>query len=127
MALTACGGSKDYPNEPRPPSTIGISGSILPDRVSMSPKQFGAGPVTIRVANLTKQTHKLTVETDELGSDTPGLKQTTSSINPDGTAELKLNLAEGEYIVTVGEGGIQDARLKVGAERESSQDELLQP
>lgn len=127
MALTACGESKDYANEPRPPATIGISGSISPDRVSMSPKQFGAGPVTITIANLTRQTHKVTVETDELGSDTPGLKQTTSAINPDGTAELKLDLAEGEYTVTVGDGDILDAHLKVGAERESSQDQLLQP
>lgn len=127
MALTACGESKDYANDPRPPATIGISGSISPERVSISPRQFGAGPVTITIANLTDRAHRITVETDELGADAPGLKQTTSSINPGGIATLKLDLTEGEYTVTVGEGDVQAARLKVGAKRASSQDQLLQP
>lgn len=127
MALAACGGSEDYANDPRPPTTIGISGSILPERVSISPKQFGAGPVTITIANLTKQAHRVTVETDQLGAGSPGLKQTTSSINPGGTGILKLDMTEGEYTVSVGEGDVRDARLKVGAERASSQDQLLQP
>ncbi len=125
--LTACGESEDYANEPRPPSTLGISGSILPDRLSMSPKRFGAGPVTITIANLTEQTHKVTVETDQLGSEASGIRQTTSSINPQGTAKLTLNLTKGSYTASVSEGGIQAARLKVGGERESSQDELRQP
>lgn len=83
--------------------------------------------MTFTIANLTEQAHKVTVETDELGAGSPGLKQTTSAINPGGTATLKIDLRRGDYTVTVGESGIQDARLKVGAERPSSQDQLLQP
>ncbi|MGI8624592.1 MAG: hypothetical protein ACR2NB_14175 [Solirubrobacteraceae bacterium] len=127
LALAGCGESKDYANDPRPATRIDVSASILPDRVTVSPRSFGAGPVSITIANLTQQTHELTVETGEEGASNPRLRQTTSPINPEGTAMLRLDLVKGHYTVGVGEGDVRDARMTVGRKRPSSQDQLLQP
>ena len=126
LALVGCGGSEDYANDPRPPTTINVGASILPEKVSVSPPSFGAGPVVFLIANLTDEAQRVTVETEALASG-PGIKQTTSAINPGGTAQLKLDLKEGDYAVTVDGEGIKEAKVEVGGERESSQDELLQP
>ncbi len=125
-ALVGCGSDSDYKNDPRPPVPINISAAISPDKITVSPKEFGAGPVTFLIANLTDDPQEVTVETADL-SDTAGIKQTTSPINPQGTAELKVEVGEGEYVVSTTSGSIRDARFTVGAERPSSQDTLLQP
>jgi hypothetical protein len=130
VALTAviggCGSDADYANDPRPPAPINITAAITKDKVTISPRRIGAGPVVIIVANETPKAHRLTVETDTLASDSPGLRQQTSPINPQGTATLKLDMTRGSYKVDV-DGGIPGARLKVGKDRPSSQDQLLQP
>jgi anti-sigma28 factor (negative regulator of flagellin synthesis) len=126
LALAGCGSESDYANDPRPPTPINISASISPDKVTVSPQQFGAGPVTFLIANLTDDTQTVTVETQDLAQKA-GIKQTSSVINPQGTATLKVDVAEGEYTVSVDSASIQEAHISVGAERESSQDQLLQP
>ncbi len=126
LALASCGSESDYANDPRPPTPISVSAAISPDKITVSPAKFGAGPVTFLIANLTDDTQQVTVETRDL-SDTAGIKQSSSVINPQGTATLKVDIKEGDYVVSVEENSIRDARLTVGAERESSQDQLLQP
>jgi hypothetical protein len=112
----------------RPPAADAdhVTAAITPDRITVSPKDFGAGPVTIIIANQTEQPQTVTVETETL-AEGPGIKQSTSPINPDGTATLKLDLKEGDYTVTVDGDGIEGADVAVGKPRPSSQDQLLQP
>lgn len=126
MALAGCGSEADYANEPRPPLPINLSAAITEDRITVDPKQFGAGPVVLIIANQTPDPHRVTIESDQLGASSPGLKQTTSPINPQGTATLKLDMAEGRYDVTV-DGGVEGTKLKVGDERPPSSDQLLTP
>jgi ABC-type glycerol-3-phosphate transport system substrate-binding protein len=126
LALAGCGSESDYANDPRPPSPINISAAISPDKVTVSPAKFGAGPVTFLIANLTDDTQEVTVETADLASEA-GIKQTTSPINPQGTATLKVDVKEGEYVVRTKSSSIREAHITVGAERPSSQDTLLQP
>lgn len=125
--LAGCGGGSDYANDPRPPSPINVTAAITDDKVTVSPQDIGAGPVVIIIANETSKAHRVTVETDELGASTAGIKQQTGPINPQGTGTLKLDMRTGRYTVTVDGGAISGARLKVGKKRPSSQDQLLQP
>jgi hypothetical protein len=48
-------------------------------------------------------------------------------INPQSTASMQLPLVEGTCAVGVSDGGLAPARLVVGRERESSQQDLLEP
>ena len=126
--LAGCGGSTaDYANEARPPEPIVVSASINDERVSVSPRRFGAGPVTLIVTNQTQSAQELTLETDEIGGSAPGIEQTSGPINPGDTASLKADLARGTYRVAVDGDGIDAASLRVGRQRESAQNELLQP
>ena len=123
-----CGGEEDdYANDPRPPATIMISARIGDDKVSVSPQAFGAGPIELIVSNQTEEAQELTLETDEIGGDAPGIEQNSGPINPGDAARLKVDLRTGTYKVAVDGDGIAPAKLDVGDERESAQNELLQP
>jgi hypothetical protein len=124
--LPGCGGGDDdYANNPRPPAPINVTAAITDRGITVSPTRFGAGPVVFIIANQTDDATKVTLESDTSGG--PGIKQTTSPINPDGTATLKVDMETGDYEVRVDSGGIDPAALVVGAARKSAQDELLQP
>lgn len=125
--LAGCGEEDDYANEPRPPSPITVTASISENRISVSPRSFGAGPVTLIVANQTQRAQEITLETQEIGGSAPGIRQRSGPINPGDTASLKANLRQGTYSVTVQGGATQPASLRVGGQRPSAQDELLQP
>jgi hypothetical protein len=125
LALAACGTTTERRNEPRPPTRIVITGSISTDRVSISPRRLGAGPVSLVVANLTDTSQQLTLETADRRR--AGIRQQTAPINPRDTAELRADLATGRYLVRVSGGGIASATLRVGRPRRSAQNDLLQP
>jgi hypothetical protein len=127
LALTgaACGTTEQRKNEPRPPTRIVVTGSISPDRVSISPRRFGAGPVSLIVANLTDTSQQVTLETTDRR--TAGVRQETAPINPRDTAELRADLATGRYTVHVRGSSIRAATLRVGRPRPSAQNDLLQP
>lgn len=128
VPASGCGTEEDdYANDPRPPAPITVSARIGDDRVSVSPTKFGAGPVTIIVSNQTERAQELTLETDEIGGDAPGIEQNSGPINPGDTASLKADLRRGTYSIAVDGAGIDGASLDVGDERESAQNELLQP
>lgn len=124
---SGCGEEDDYENRPRPPAPIVISASIADDRVSVSPRAFGAGPITLIVTNQTQAAQKLVLETDEIGGSGPGIEQQTGPISPGDTASLKADLGKGTYRVAVNGRGIAEAALDVGDPRKSAQDDLLQP
>jgi len=129
MAATAlfaagCGGERSYLNDERLPAQIILTATISPDEVSVSPERFGAGSVSLVIANQTAAAQQITFETT--GGD-GGFKQQTGPINPGDTATLKADVTEGEVTVRVQGDGIDPAVLTVGAARAGARDELLQP
>jgi len=124
LALAGCGSDSSYENELRPPEPLIVSASISPKAVSVSPAAFGGGPITIVITNQSDDTQQLTVET--AGADA-GLTQKTGPISPGDTANMKLVLVKGTYRVSASDGGVKSARLVVGPDRPSSQNDLLQP
>jgi hypothetical protein len=128
LAVGACGSSSaDYKNDPRPPATIIITGYISDERVSVSPRSFGAGPLSLIVTNQTSSSQRVTLESAGATGSGPGIRQVTAPISPQDTATLKVDVKPGSYSVHVGAAAIRAARLKVGPERESAQNDLLQP
>jgi hypothetical protein len=129
-ALASCGddGPK-YANAERPPSPIVISASINDDTVQVSPKKFGAGPITLVISNQSTSSQQVTLETnDEPGDSGPGVKAIeTGPISPRETAAVKGDLKEGTYSLHVGGDSVRAARVVVGKQRPSSQNDLLQP
>jgi hypothetical protein len=126
--VAGCGVGGDYANKPRPPVPINVTANITDQRVAVSPKRFGAGPIVLIIANQSSQSQEVTLETNEpAGGDKPGIRQKTSPVNPRGTAELKVDVTEGNYKVSVGASDVRPATVLVGAPRESGQNELLQP
>jgi hypothetical protein len=127
--VAGCGGSEEEPyrNELRPPAPIVVSASIGDDHISISPRAFGAGPVTLIVTNQTGKARELTLETDEIGGRAPGIEQNSGPISPGDTASLKADLTKGTYSVAVDDRAIQAARLRVGRQRKSAQNDVLQP
>jgi hypothetical protein len=125
LAAAACGTTEERKNEPRPPTRIVLTGSISTGRVSISPRRFGAGPVSLIVANLTNTSQQVTLEATDRSK--PGVRQQTAPINPRDTAELRADLGTGRYRVRVTGSGITAATLRVGRPRPSAQNDLLQP
>jgi len=128
LALGGCGSSSaDYKNDPRPPGPIIITGYIDDQRVSVSPRSLGAGPISLIVTNQTGAAQRVTLESANAAGTGPGLKQVTAPISPRDTATLKADVKPGRYTVHVAGDGIRAARLQVGRERASAQNDLLQP
>jgi hypothetical protein len=125
LAGAGCGSTEERPNRPRPPVRIVITGSISADRVSISPRRFGAGPISLIVANLTDTPQRVTLET--AGRTRPGIRRRTAPIDPRDTAELRADLITGRYTIHVTGAGIRAATLRVSGRRPSAQNDLLQP
>ncbi len=126
--IAGCGADgEEYANEARAASPITVSAAVLEDRVLVSPRRFGAGPIVLVVSNQTDRARSVTFETDEIAGAGPGVRQTTSPINPDGTAALELDLRPGGYRLTADGGGRDGAAIRVGGRRPSAQDELRLP
>jgi hypothetical protein len=126
LGAAGCGEDDDYANEERPPAPIVVTAAITKSGVSVSPAEFGAGPINLIVTNQTGTSQQVTLETSDTSSG-PGITQSTGPINPRDTATLKADVPTGSYRVSVGGGGVDAATLEVGAERPSAQNELLQP
>ena len=124
LVTVGCGATAQRRNEPRPATRIVLTASISPDRVSVSPRRFGAGPVSLVVANLTDTAQRVTLETAGAAA---GIRTRTAPINPRDTAELRADLRRGRYTVRVTGGGIRAATLRVSGRRPSAQNDLLQP
>jgi hypothetical protein len=127
LAATGCGESTSRRNDDRPAAPITITASVSPDRVSVSPVSFGAGPVRLIVVNQTGAAQQVTLESKLAPGEGPGIRQQTAPINPQDTATLAADVAPGRYSVSVRGDAISRATLRVGAERASAQGDLLQP
>lgn len=127
VAAAGCGAEADYRNDPRPAAPIVLTASISDQRVSVSPRSFGAGPISLVVVNQTRTAQRVTLESDDPPGEGPGLKQETAPISPRDTATLKADVQPGQYTVHVRGEDIAGAALRVGPQRASAQNDLLQP
>lgn len=126
VAISACG-DEDFANEPRPPAPVTVTGVIRDDGVTLSPRREGAGPIQIKLANLTDRAHTITLEGEDV-------IERTAPIQPQDTATLQKTLTSGSYEVRAGstravdiEDQIRPATLTIGPERASSNNDLLLP
>jgi hypothetical protein len=129
VGVAGCGSSSHtYKNTSRPPSPIVISASIDDHRVQISPKKLGAGPITLVITNQSTAPQQVTLETSDTPGSGPGEKAVqTGPISPRETAQVSADVQQGTYALHVGGNGVRAARLVVGKQRPSSQNDLLQP
>ena len=121
LALAGCGGDDEARSDERPPAPINVSILIGGEKITASPAKFGAGPVTLLVANQSGAGQSLTV-------DGPRLRRSVGPIPPGDTATLKLTMGTGDFTVSAEESaGVKPADLTVGPPRESAQNQLLLP
>lgn len=124
VTAAGCGSDSSYSNKPRPPAPIILTAAIAKDAVTVSPAVFGAGPVSLVITNLTDTAQQITFESEGRG---PGFRQQTGPINPRDTATLKVDVPQGPARVAVAGDAIAAAHLRVGPQRKSAQNDLLQP
>ena len=130
LALGALGcGTTKHENVLRPPAPILLSAAITPERISVSPRAIGAGPITLVFTNLTGSSQQVTFESAGApgSASQPGIRQQTGPINPNDTAQLKATVGRGLYRVRVGGDAVAPATLAVGRQRPSSQNDLMLP
>ena len=128
VVAAGCGSSGgDYKNTPKPPSPIVVSASIDNNTVDVSPKKFGAGPITLVITNQSSSAQQVTLETADTSSGPGERALQTGPINPRETAHVSAQVKEGTYALRVGAGGVKEARIVVGRQRASSQNDLLTP
>jgi len=128
IVIAGCGNDKNYKNEPRPPSPINVTAFVSGRQVSVSPNTFGAGPIVVIVTNQSQSSQDVTFQTSTAGSGSgDDLTQSTGPINPGDTGQIKLDVAQGRYVVRTGSDSIRPAAVNVGPQRESAQNKLLQP
>lgn len=125
IALAGCGSGKDFANKPRPSVPLQLTGVITTQKVTISPRIVGAGPVVITVSNQTAQSRTLTLDGN-------GIQEHVGPINPLDTAQLQKTLTPGRYTVTAGSEAatarqIAPATLLIGKERKSASDQVLLP
>ena len=124
LLLAGCGG-EDFENKPRPAVPLQIAGVVTTERVTVSPKAFGAGPVVLTISNQDERSHTITLE----GEST---RQRVGPVNPLDTATLQATLAPGRYEVKAGSDTavkkpLSPAVLEIGPPRDDSSDEVLLP
>jgi hypothetical protein len=124
-ALAACGSDEDFKNDPRPPIPIELTGVIQDDRVTVSPAEIGAGPVSITIANQTDDPHTLILSGEAVDA-------RVGPVAPTATTTIRRNLEPGTYEVRAGSEAavtreIRPATLDVGPERETSSGDLSLP
>jgi hypothetical protein len=127
LALAGCGAEDDRESTLRPPVPINVTAAIDGERVRVSPRSFGAGPVVFIISNSSDSRQEVTFETDELGGDQGGIRRSAGPIAPRSTGTLKVDARRGTYTLGTSSGGVRPARVRVSEQRPSSQDELLLP
>jgi hypothetical protein len=121
LGATACGGEDERTSTLRPPSPINIAVVIGEKRISVSPSDFGAGPIVLIASNQSNTSHTLRIEGTRV-------RQSLGPINPQDTATLKVSVNTGELTLsTDSSASVKPAKLTVGPKRPSAQNKLTQP
>jgi hypothetical protein len=118
-------GDEDFKNEPRAPIREALTGVIQNDKVTVSPSKIGAGPVEITISNQTKADHTVTLEGESI-------VERQGPVAPGDTLTIQKTLEQGSYEVKAGSEKavpkeIRPAVLKIGKERQNSNNDLLLP
>jgi hypothetical protein len=122
-ALIAGCGAEDFANEPRAAAPIETTARLGPGIVEVSPDSFGAGIVNITVANLSDHPASLILK-----AASGKTAASSGTIAPQAVTTIKTDLKQGNYeAVAGGASNIRSDTIKVGPERASSQNDLLQP
>jgi hypothetical protein len=119
LALGGCG-RDDFKNDPRPPVPLEATVEITDSKVQVSPASFGAGLVNFTIANNSSgdAVFALTGKTDA----------TSEPIPANGNTTFKVPMQTGTYEAGVyRKDSIKKARIAVGGERASAQNDLLLP
>jgi hypothetical protein len=124
-AIVAGCGEDDFKNEPRAPIREALTGVIQNDKVTVSPSKIGAGPVEITISNQTKADHTVTLEGESI-------VERQGPVAPGDTLTIQRTLEQGSYEVKAGSEKavpkeIRPAVLRIGKERENSNNDLLLP
>jgi hypothetical protein len=127
LAVAGCGGGS-YANNPRPAVPVNVTAYISSAAVQISPTSLGAGPVVFIVTNQSGASRELRVESAGSSSSSCETSGTACSgpINPQGTAQVKVDLRPGDYRVSAGDS-LRAASIHVGPPRPSAQNQVLQP
>jgi len=136
LLVSGCGSSAQFANRSKPAIPVNLTVYINDARVSLSPASVGAGQVIFIVTNQGSKSQSLQIVQAGGGSDPLA---TTGPINPQGTAQVKVNLrSTGTYVISTGAAGATDAqlttrstirpaRLEVSHARPSARNILLVP
>jgi hypothetical protein len=128
LLAAGCGSGADYANADRPPAPISISIALSGDRVAISPDRVGAGPVVLLIANESGRSRDVTLTSPPDTSRSCVADDASSGpINAQGAARMSLPLVEGTCEIGVDDSSLKPARLIIGPERDSAQQDLLQP
>jgi len=129
VGVAGCGGSGgSYANASRPPAPVSVSVYVTDGHVNVSPSRVGAGPVMLLIANESTRSRDVTLTAPAGGSGSCVADDASSGpINPQGNARIQIPFVAGVCAVGVAGGGPQPARLVVGPERQSAQQDLMQP
>jgi hypothetical protein len=137
LAVSACGGSQHFANQPRPAAPVNLTVYVNDHRVSVSPSSVGAGPVVFIITNQASNAESLSV-TSSGGGNAQSLAD-TGPISPQATAQLTVDLKDpGDYTVGIAPNssteaaaatptGIQPALIHVGSARPNSNNQVGQP
>jgi hypothetical protein len=122
--MAGCG-DEDFKNEARAPIRVALTGVIQDDAVTVSPSKVGAGPVEITISNQTDAAHSITLEGDSV-------VEREGPVAPGDTATIQKTLEQGSYEVKAGSSKavvkeIRPAVLRIGKERQNSNNDLLLP
>ena len=92
--IAGCGG-EDFKNEARAPVRLALTGVIQDDKVTVSPDEIGAGPISITISNQTNAPRTITLE----GVD---VTERVGPLDPLATDTIQRTLEPGSYEVRAG-------------------------
>ena len=131
LAVAGCGESGRRTSELRPPVPALLSAAVTDRAILLSPRRIGGGPVTLAVTNQSRSRLRVTFSSSTPGGEAAARKvgsEQSASLGPGINAMLRANLEEGStWSVSVDDETIDPAFLYVGAERPSSQNDLMLP
>ena len=128
LAVAACGSSSaDYKNDPRPPAPIVITGYISDQRVSVSPRSLGAGPISLIVTNQTGTSQRVTLESAGATGLGPRHQAGHGAHQPAGHGDAQGRRQARQLLGARRRRRHPCRAPEVGPERASAQNDLLQP
>jgi hypothetical protein len=119
-----CGDRSETASSSRPPAPRTLTMAVADGRISLSPRRIGGGPVTLLIANLSRRSVDVTLESVAGNNDA---SSSSGLINPDDTARLAVDVRQGVYRLSTKPSVGPPAKLVVGPRRASAQNDLQLP